>query len=339
MNNRRENGNTSSWRKAAVDNVEQLSLGVSETSLGQGHDDGGEWEVYNKKSKSRGGTSSAKPQQPQTQKAWAQSSGTGKASLGNAWFSQPNADVRRPGAVGRGSRRPHSQAYNRGVFEQGYNVQQLAIGAPLANGWNWQGRAGYSQSKGSEEGQDQDGGAVVGDVDDNEENDSEPDVSDDSDDDLMSDDYDSDTSQKSHETRKKKNWFRKFFEALGELAPDQISDPERQWHCPACKGGPGAIDWYRGLQPLMTHAKTIGASRVKLHREFGEILEEELRRLGASIVPPGESFGKWKGLSAEEKDHDIVWPPMVIIMNTRLEQDENDKVSPYILKIFIFVAD
>ncbi|KAK4756351.1 hypothetical protein SAY87_006478 [Trapa incisa] len=325
MSNRRGNENASSWEKIAVDDSEQLSLGVSEMSIEQGREDGGEWEVYSKKSKNKGGTSYAKSPQPQAQKVWAQSSGTGRFSSGNAWSSQSNADNRRPGAVGRGGTRPPSQAYNGGVFEQGYNVQQSAIRAPLANGWSWQSRACYTQSKASEEGQHHDAEALVGNANDNEENDSESDVIDDSDDDFMSDEYDSDASQKSHETRKTNNWFKKFFETLVELAPDQINDPERQWHCPACRGGPGAIDWYRGLQPLMVHAKTIGVNRVKLHREFAEVLEEELRRLGTSIVPPGESFGMWQGLSAEEKDHEIVWPPMVIIMNTRLEQDENEK--------------
>ncbi|PKI72616.1 protein SUPPRESSOR OF GENE SILENCING 3 [Punica granatum] len=324
MSNRRGNGNASSWGKAAADNTEQLSAAVSEMNLEQGNDDG-EWEVYNKKSKNRGGTSASKPWQPQTQKVWGQSAGTGRAgSSGNAWSAQSNADFRRPGAVGRGSTRPDPQAYNSRGFEQNYNVHQPSIGAPLANGWNWQARAGNDQSTASEEGQDQAEQSVVGDGDANDEGDSETESVDDFDDDLMSDDYDSDSSQKSHETRRNKNWFKKFFESLDELAPDQISDPERQWHCPACRGGPGAIDWYRGLQPLMTHAKTIGANRVKLHREFAEILEEELRRRGASVIPPGELFGKWKGLSAEEKDYEIVWPPMVVIMNTRLEQDEND---------------
>ncbi|KAA3479727.1 protein SUPPRESSOR OF GENE SILENCING 3-like [Gossypium australe] len=112
---------------------------------------------------------------------------------------------------------------------------------------------------------------------------------------------------------------------LDALRIEEINDPARQWHCPACQGGPGAIDWYRGLQPLTTHAKTKGAKRVKLHRELAELLDEELCRRGTSVIPSGEAFGKWKGLKDEEKDHEIVWPPMVMIMNTRLEQDENDK--------------
>ena len=151
------------------------------------------------------------------------------------------------------------------------------------------------------------------------------DAMEDTDDDLMSDDYDSDTSQKSHETRKKSKWFKDFFENLDGLSIEKINEPERQWHCTACRGGPGAIDWYRGLQPLITHAKTKGSKRVKIHREFAELLEEELRRRGSAVIPPGEVFGKWKGLKDEEKDHEIVWPPMVVIQNTRLEQDENDK--------------
>ncbi|KAJ6368403.1 hypothetical protein OIU78_000906 [Salix suchowensis] len=106
---------------------------------------------------------------------------------------------------------------------------------------------------------------------------------------------------------------------------EDINEPARQWHCPACQGGPGAINWYRGLEPLITHAKTKGAKRVKLHRELAELLDEELSRRGSSVVPAGEVFGKWKGLKDEEKDHEIVWPPMVIVMNTRLEQDDNDK--------------
>ncbi|XP_068463081.1 LOW QUALITY PROTEIN: protein SUPPRESSOR OF GENE SILENCING 3-like [Phaseolus vulgaris] len=152
------------------------------------------------------------------------------------------------------------------------------------------------------------------------------DAMEDIDDDLMSDDYDS-ASEKSHENRKKSKWFKVFFENLDSLSIDKINELERQWHCPACRGGPGAIDWYKGLQPLITHAKTKGSKRVKIHREFVELLDEELLRRGTAVIPAGEVFGKWKGLKDEEKDHEIVWPPMVVIQNTRLKQDENDKVS------------
>ncbi|KAG5586201.1 hypothetical protein H5410_046635 [Solanum commersonii] len=38
--------------------------------------------------------------------------------------------------------------------------------------------------------------------------------------------------------RKKGFWFKKFFECLEILTIHMIGDPMRQWHCPACKGGP-----------------------------------------------------------------------------------------------------
>lgn len=82
---------------------------------------------------------------------------------------------------------------------------------------------------------------------------------------------------------------------------------------------------------MMTHAKTKGSSRLKVHRELAELLEEELCQRGTSVVPAGEAFGKWKGIKDDEKDHEIVWPPMVVIMNTKLEQDDNDKVGSYFL--------
>ncbi|PHT36552.1 hypothetical protein CQW23_24252 [Capsicum baccatum] len=61
----------------------------------------------------------------------------------------------------------------------------------------------------------------------------------------------------------------------------------------------------------------------KKNRELAEHLEEELRQRGTSVVPPSEMYGKRDGV--EFKDKEIVWPPMVVIMNTRLDKDENDK--------------
>ncbi|XP_020589103.1 protein SUPPRESSOR OF GENE SILENCING 3 homolog isoform X2 [Phalaenopsis equestris] len=150
------------------------------------------------------------------------------------------------------------------------------------------------------------------------------DLLDDSEDDF-SDGFYSDDSQKSHDTRKKNKWLRPFFESLDNLSLEQINEQARQWHCPACQDGPGAINWYTGLQALMAHARTKGRIRMRLHRELAEVLEEELQRRGTSILPAGEAFGKWWGLCEMAADHEIVWPPMVVVMNTILEKDEKDK--------------
>ncbi|MQL83404.1 hypothetical protein Taro_015903 [Colocasia esculenta] len=144
-------------------------------------------------------------------------------------------------------------------------------------------------------------------------------------DDVLSDDYDSDVSPKSHEMRKKNKWFRMFFETFDSLSVDQINGSTRRWHCPACQHGPGSIAWYKGLQPLISHAKTKGAGRTRLHREFAELLEVELSIRGISVILAGETFRQWKSLPETRADHDIVWPPLVVVMNTMLEQDENDK--------------
>lgn len=141
------------------------------------------------------------------------------------------------------------------------------------------------------------------------------------------DDYvsNSDEDEKSHEARKKNKWFNSFFEILEKLSVEEIISPVRKWHCPACQGGPGAINWYRGVQPLMTHAMTKTTRRAKMHRVFAELLVEEMRRRGTYIKPVSDAFGRWEGLDDRVADHEIVWPPMVIIMNTRYEQDENGK--------------
>ncbi|XP_022777245.1 protein SUPPRESSOR OF GENE SILENCING 3-like, partial [Durio zibethinus] len=128
------------------------------------------------------------------------------------------------------------------------------------------------------------------------------------------DDFDSDSSKKSHESRKKSKWFKEFFERMDAFNVEEIN--ETMWHCPACQGGPGAIKWYRSIQDLIAHAKTIGARGVKLHRELSELLEMELSIKGTSIAPAEQILGNWKGLKEDGRDHQIVWPPMVVIMNT-----------------------
>eukprot|EP00249_Psilotum_nudum_P015611 c25425_g1_i1 orf=403-3063(-) len=150
-----------------------------------------------------------------------------------------------------------------------------------------------------------------------------------SDSELMdSEDYDSDGSDASLDTIKRNKCFRIFFETMGSLTNDQLNEHERQWHCPVCKGGVGAIDWYRGLQPLLAHAKTVRSKRVKLHLKFAKVLEDELNKRGAGSGSTGEGiFGRWKGLMGDNEMANplIIWPPMVMIQNTKLELDDQDK--------------
>lgn len=306
--------------------VDQLSQGVADINLDSAQD--GDWEVYAKKSKNKAGSSAAKSwgSQNSNGKAWErpnlvqkqgiQSNVGPRMAPGNN-RTTVTADPKRP--AGRGNAKP--QPANKS-FENNNVVPSPAIPPPLQHGWNWASRVGSAQSKGSEDGPSRDDDP--NDIEDDKDDDDESDDMDGDDDELLSDDFDSDTSQKSHETRKNDRWFKSFFTILDNLSVEEMNEPGRQWHCPACQGGPGAIDWFRGLQPLITHAKTKGSKRVKIHREFAMLLDEELQRRGTSAIPAGESFGKWKGLN-DPKDHEIVWPPMVIIMNTRLEQNEDEK--------------
>ncbi|WCJ30598.1 Protein SUPPRESSOR OF GENE SILENCING 3 [Euphorbia peplus] len=324
------NGKGKSSSEVSSPRVENLSQGVSDINLGASQDDG-QWEVISRKSKNKAGNNAAQPWgvQNTSPKAWGQadtvhklgmrnnSGGSGRASS-NTW-SAAQAYDKRP--AGRGQNRP--QSANR-AFENNYVTPLPSIPPPLEHGWNWQSRAGAPAEKGLEDVQERDEHVDV-DKENSDVDEDEDDDIDDSDDDLMEDDFDSDESEKSHETRKKNKWFKKLFASLDSMTVTEINEPARQWHCPACHGGPGAIDWYKGLQPLIAHAKTKRSIRVRLHRELAELLEEELHRRGTSVVPAGEAFGKWEGLKVEEKDRMIVWPPMVVIMNTKLEKDDNDK--------------
>ncbi|KAK8551353.1 hypothetical protein V6N12_039998 [Hibiscus sabdariffa] len=137
------------------------------------------------------------------------------------------------------------------------------------------------------------------------------------------DDFDSDNSQKSHESRKKSKWFKEFFERMDALNGEEID--ETLWHCPACQGGPGGIKWYRSISDRIAHSKKIGSSRVKLHRELAELLEGELCIKGTSIPPADPIPGTWKGLTDSAREHEIVWPPMVVIMNTMTSNIKDGK--------------
>lgn len=319
--------------------VDQLKYDMADINLDSAQES--EWEVIAEKSKNRA-LANAKPWGSSTinPSAWGHSEGGFPAK---GWGSN-NGSKRNPGnnsgppvdsckPAGSGNSKP--QQPNRG-WEAAYTAPPCVIAPPLQHGWQWENRGGSTGTLKTQEtsanvrsvvdslsAYDSEPGIVHEEPDDvsDEEDD---DLLDDSDDDL-SDDCDSDASEKSHETRKMNRWLTKLFDVLDSLKEEEIIDPNRQWHCPACHDGPGAIDWYRGLQPLMTHARTRGTRRVRLHRELAVLLEEELRRRGSSVVPAGEVFGKWKGLCETTADHEIIWPPTVVIMNTLLEKDDRDK--------------
>ncbi|TYJ34183.1 hypothetical protein E1A91_A05G151600v1 [Gossypium mustelinum] len=138
------------------------------------------------------------------------------------------------------------------------------------------------------------------------------------------DDFDSDDSQKSQESRKKSKWFKEFFERMDALNAEEID--QTLWHCPACQGGPGAIKWYRSISDLIAHSKKIGSRRVKLHQEFAMLLEGELCIRGTSVSPPADPIvGTWKGLKEDARDHQVVWPPMVVILNTMTSNSKDGK--------------
>ncbi|KAJ6798860.1 protein SUPPRESSOR OF GENE SILENCING 3-like protein [Iris pallida] len=312
-------------------NLEQLNREMADINLDTA--EGGEWEVIGKKSKSRVAATAGKTRGSSTpSKDFGQSEGLPRQGPGIN------------GRAGRGTGSSWSQAAINGRTARGNPKPQgasrqpsyrapapAAEHPPLQHGMDWRARfnSSSSQQKVEDKAIPQDG-CVDGHYSDSDivHNQPEDDSDDDElleDSDELSDDYDSDASQRSHETRKKSKWFKGFFDALDRLTVEEASDVTRQWHCPACHNGPGAIDWYKGLQPLVAHAKTKGAKRAKLHRELSKLLDEDLRRKGSSAVPAGEAFGKWRGLRETTTDHEIVWPPMVIVMNTLLEQDDNEK--------------
>lgn len=239
--------------------------------------------------------------------------GTGRG-YGSSSGTAPATNFRRP--RGNGGRQPVNRGFdnNRG--------QSSVINPPLERGWSRGPDLLQSFRDALPKEEDMSSYSPPAGLNDESDDDSYHD-SDDSD-----EEYDSDERQKSRETIKNSKHFKAFFDLLDSLSVEQINDPTKGWHCAACQNGPGAVAWYYGLQALLNHAKTKRPPRMKLHRELASLLDEDIQQRGISCRPPAEICGKWEGLGEEGvNDKEIVWPPMVIIMNTLLEQGEDDKVQ------------
>jgi hypothetical protein len=107
----------------------------------------------------------------------------------------------------------------------------------------------------------------------------------------MSDECDSE-SVETCESRAKQSLSTSFFEILKQLTIEELNEPTRQWHCPACRNAPGAVVWYKGLKDLMHHVQT-ESSRVSHHRKLAALLEDPH---GTSLLAADKPFDNGKGL-------------------------------------------
>ena len=129
-----------------------------------------------------------------------------------------------------------------------------------------------------------------------------------------------------------------FLDDITTEQPARLTSKTEEWKCKVCFGGPGSGDWYPGLQSLVAHAKTIQSRRPTAHREF---LNELRRRLEArNIVIPNLTTPKVTGMwtapaesYVQDMEKTIMWPPIVMVVNTRLEK-QNDMVG---LNVYVYV--
>ncbi|KAH9302938.1 hypothetical protein KI387_014521, partial [Taxus chinensis] len=137
-------------------------------------------------------------------------------------------------------------------------------------------------------------------------------------------DEDDKKSSNTHQAMKNNKVFKGFFESLEPLSLKVINNEE--WGCPACKGGGARANArYKGMQSLIEHAKTTKFWNGRLHQKFVKVLEEEVKTRGIACSVVQHVYGKWLGLENVYSEHEIVWPPMVVIQNTNFGPSNNQQ--------------
>lgn len=63
---------------------------------------------------------------------------------------------------------------------------------------------------------------------------------------------------------------------MTSITAEQINDPNKLRHCPACKNGRGAYRKFAGLKSLVDHANSVCKRRPRTHRRFAKLLEQAL---------------------------------------------------------------
>ncbi|KAM7253075.1 hypothetical protein ACFE04_025693 [Oxalis oulophora] len=133
---------------------------------------------------------------------------------------------------------------------------------------------------------------------------------------ISRDSFESDESNE--EGGENKRLVDEFIEKLSSMCMGKILDQTIQWYCPACRGGPDATRMYNGLHPLVAHVTAHGKTRSNLHRELAQVLGKMLPK-----TPIERVSDKWKTFQVVNKYAEIVWPPMVVIVNTCFRLDVN----------------
>ncbi|CAI5494944.1 unnamed protein product [Closterium sp. Naga37s-1] len=130
----------------------------------------------------------------------------------------------------------------------------------------------------------------------------------------------------------------RFLKHLSMMGKEQILAQDCQYKCTACRAGKGEIHWWPGIHSLLQHAETIRSRRISEHRAFAAAVHVHLRERGVVLEGGGAGRegeegtlqGQWRGVEgwrAEEENAMVLWPPVVIVRNTRLQRGADGQVS------------